>query len=133
MAHSEANKLNIYNKIVLYKTVIRSHADYGAPAIHDTKTEIEKLEKDQVRTLKKLPKLNYRTVDTTLLTALDIPTMSHGLAMQKNKFWLKLNQQQDQRCTQYKSRSLATKACNDMKTGCTLRTQHYHQPQQCKI
>ena len=26
--------MNIYNKLILYKTVIRSHIDYGVPVIH---------------------------------------------------------------------------------------------------
>ena len=59
---------------------MRARIDYGAPVICYTDDEIKTLEKDQIRALKRLLKLNYRTQETTPLAVTIIPIMAHRLA-----------------------------------------------------
>ena len=121
---ADNNQLNLYNKLTLYKTVVRAHIDYGAPVISYTKSEMDKLEKDQIKAIKRLLKLNYYTTDETVLAITKLTTIRHRMATLKTKFRLKLIQQEDTTWSQHKQRSLATKVFNEIRTGFAIRTQH---------
>ena len=85
---------------------------------------MKKLEKDQIGALKRLLKLNYRTSDETILAITEIPTLQHRMATLKTKFWLKLIQKEDNTWHQHKTRSLATKVFNEIRTGFAIKEHH---------
>ena len=124
IAYAEKTQMNTYNKLILYKTVIRSHIDYGVPVIHYKEDEINKLEQDQIRAIKRLLKLNYYATNETILAITEIPTIHHRLAALKTKFWLKLRQKEEDTWEQYKTRSIATKVFDQIRTGYTMRQRH---------
>ena len=98
-----------HGKLTLYKTVVRAHMDFVVPVISCTKNKLDKLEKDQIKAIKTLLKLNYYTADKTMLAITKSTTIRHRMATLKTKFWLTLIQQEDTTWTQHEERSLVTK------------------------
>ena len=86
IAYADINQLKAFNKLILYKTVIRAQINHGVPIIHYKNDEIKKLERDQIKALKRLLKLNYHTSDETVLAITEMPTIQHSLAKLKTKF-----------------------------------------------
>ena len=91
-AYSETNQLNYYNDLTFYRTVISAYVDYGAHVICYTERKLKTLEKDQIRVLKRLLKLNFRTQDDILFAVTNTSTIAHKLATVKTKSWIKLSQ-----------------------------------------
>ena len=64
------NNLDNKKRLTMYKAVVRSHWDYGMPLIHYTKTEINKLEKVQYKSIYTLLNINKNNDYNTTLTLL---------------------------------------------------------------
>ena len=92
IVYCQDNQISTYNRLLLYKTIVRSQLDYGIPVINYTNNEKKRLEREQINSLRILLQLDSKTNEHTLLAITDVPTIKHRIDTMKMSFYLKLKQ-----------------------------------------
>ena len=93
--YCEKHQVNYKNRILLYKTTIRSQVEYGVPIINYSKNEMKRLENIQIQALQKLMKIHRKTAPTTTLAITNIQTLQHRMDTLKIKAYLKMKQNKE--------------------------------------
>ena len=93
--YCEKHQVNYRNRIILFKTTIRSQVEYGVPIINYSKKEMQRLEKIQIQALQKLMKIHPKTAPTTTLAIANIQTLQHRMDTMKINTYLKVKQNKE--------------------------------------
>ena len=114
LTFSEQKQYTNKQRIALYKSAVRSQLDYALAILPYTQEEIEKLDDDQIRAIKKLTKIDYNTDRDTVLSIFDIPSIPHRIIQMKATFYLKTQK--------HKNQSLAHTVMNELIQNPQMRT-----------
>lgn len=90
------SRLNMSNKILLYKVALRPILTYAGPILNDiAKTHLRKLQIKQNKTLRMLLNASYETSTTELHTIAEIETIADHLTKITERFNLSLSDDED--------------------------------------
>ena len=90
-AYCTANNLNTQHRLIIYKSIIRSQIDYGLPVMFINKKTRETLDKDQNYALKRIMKIDKAVEYQTILSVLDILSVSNRIDKLKMSLFYKLS------------------------------------------
>ena len=86
-------QINYRNRLLLYKSIIRSQIDYGIPVLNYNKKEIKRLQQLQDRALSRMTRMNPNTHSTTANAVHKIPSIRNRIHTMKLNFYMKLQKQ----------------------------------------
>ncbi len=96
--YCDSFNLNLQHRMIIYKSIVRSQIDYGIPVMYISKSLRNKLEKDQEYALKRILKINSAVNYQTMLSVLDILSISDRIDKLKIGFFYKLRNNNSERC-----------------------------------